>query len=98
MILSINYIADWKYIRHCKAQIEKYVFCKNSTRIEHNYRVGDSVITMNNRAFKYKTPFKGTYETVQTWTNGTITLQTGVLTTIINIRLIKSYKNNTKLE
>ena len=36
------------------------------------------------RAYKYKTPFKGLYEIVQTWTNGLVRLQTGAVTTSVN--------------
>ena len=60
MILPINHIADWKYILQSKqAQIEKYAIYENSTRINHNYRVGDQVMIGNKTSFKYETPFKG---------------------------------------
>ena len=48
--------------------------------------------------FKYETPFKFPYESFQTWTNGTIILQTGAVTTRINIPRIKHYYNLTDLE
>ena len=53
MILPINHIADWVYIRQRKqAKIEKYVICKNSIKINHNYRIGNQVIIRNNAAYK----------------------------------------------
>ena len=55
-------------------------------------------MTINIRTFKYETLFKVTYEIVQTWTNVTITLQTGVLTNIINTHHIMPFKNNTEVE
>ena len=44
--------------------------------------------------FKYETPFKGLHESVQTWKNGSVTLQTGVVMTIVNILHIKRYESN----
>ena len=45
MILPINNKEDWGYIHQRKqSQIEKYVIRKNSTRIDHNYRVVDEVV------------------------------------------------------
>ena len=42
-------------------------------------------------AYKYKTPYRGPYKIVQTWTNDTVTLRTGAVTMIIIIRNIKAY-------
>ena len=42
---------------------------------------------------KYETLFRGPYEIVQTWENGTFTLQTGAVTKIINIRNIEPYND-----
>ena len=47
-------------------------------------------------AFEYKTPFKGPHEIFQMWKNGTVTLQTGAVTTRVIIRRIEHYKNNTE--
>ena len=46
-------------------------------------------MTQTKSVYKYKTPNRGPYEIVQTWTNGTVTLRTGAVTIIINIRNIK---------
>ena len=79
-----------------QAKIEKYVIRKKSTRIDHNYRVGDQVMIKIKTEFKYETPFKGLYEIVQMWTNGSVTLRTGAVTTRVNISCIKPNKNNTE--
>ena len=42
-------------------------------------------------ACKYEYPFKGPYKIVKIRTNKTVTLQTGLVTTIMNIRRIKPY-------
>ena len=66
MILPINHIADWKYIRqHKQAQTEKTVIREKSTRIDHNNRVAYRVMIRKHRALKYEKPFKGAYEIVQ---------------------------------
>ena len=47
MILPIDHIADWIYIHQRKqAQIDKEIICEKTTRIYHNYRVGDKVMTL----------------------------------------------------
>ena len=42
--------------------------------------------------FKYETPFKVPYETVQKWTNKTVTIQMKAVTDRLNIRRLKPYK------
>ena len=44
-------------------------------------------------AYRYETPFKILYEIFHTWTNGTVTLQIGSVTTKINIRNTRTYNN-----
>ena len=53
----------------------------------------DKVLTRNKSAYKYENPSKGLYEIDKMWTNGTITLQTVAVTTIINIGNIKPFNN-----
>ena len=62
MILPINHIANWRYIRQRKkSQIDKYVIRENTTRIDHYYRVGDKLMTKTKSAYKYENLFKGPY-------------------------------------
>ena len=42
-------------------------------------------------AYKYETLLKGLYEIFHTWINGTSTLQTGAVTTRVNIINIRPY-------
>ena len=94
MILPINHIADWRYIRQRKhAQTNKDVNSKNTTRRDHDYRVGDKVTTNNRSAYKYETPLRGPYKIVRTWKNWTVTLRTGVVTHRTNIHNIKPYND-----
>ena len=65
MILHINHVEGWRYICQRKqTQINKDITRENTTRIYHNYRVGDKVMTNNSSAYKYKTPLRGPYENV----------------------------------
>ena len=94
MILPINHIENWRHICQRKqSQIEKDVTCKNSTRINFNFNIGDKVIVGEKKAYKYETSFKGPYEIVQTWTNGTVTILTGAVTVQLNIIRIKPYNS-----
>ena len=94
MILPINHIANWKYIRQQKqAQIEKGLICENSTRIDDDYNIGDKVMVRMNQYYKYKTLFQGPYEIIQVRTNRTVTIQTGAVTARLNIRFLKPYNN-----
>ena len=53
MILPINHIENWIYIRQWKqAYNEKDVIRENSTGIDHNYRVGDKFTVRRNQAYK----------------------------------------------
>ena len=46
-------------------------------------------MTQTKSAFKYKTLYRGPYKIVETWTNGTVTLIMGAVTTRVNICNIK---------
>ena len=53
MIPPINHLSDWRYIRQCKqSQIEKYIIRENNTKINHEYIVGDKVLTRTKSAYK----------------------------------------------
>ena len=65
MILPINHTANWRLICQLKqAQKDKEVIHENSTRVNHDYRIGDwFMVRLKN--FEYETPFKGPYEILQ---------------------------------
>ena len=69
--------------------LKKIKICENTAIIDQDYKVGDKVITKKKSVNKYETPVKAMYEIVQTWTNSTVTLQTGAVITRMNIRNIK---------
>ena len=72
-------------------QIDNAIIWGNTNRIDHDYRVGYKLITLTKSEYKLKTPYRYPYEIVQTWTNVTITLQTGVLENIINTHHIMPF-------
>ena len=94
MILPINHVVYWSYIPQRKqTQINKDFNRENNTRIDYDYRVEDKVMIKYRSACKYETPFRGLYEIVQTWKNGTVTLRMVAVTHRINIRNIKPYND-----
>ena len=47
MILPINHVADWRYIRQRKqTQIDNDAIQEKNNRINHDYRVIDTVLTL----------------------------------------------------
>ena len=46
-----------------------------------------------NQGYKCETPFQGPYEIVQMWTKRNVTIQMGAVTSRINIRRKKPYRN-----
>ena len=60
MILPINHVPDWRYIRqHKQAQIYNDVIRENANRIDHDYIVGDKVTAKTKLEFKYKFLYRG---------------------------------------
>ena len=48
-----RYMIPWRYIRQRKqTQINKYLYCENTTRIDHGYRVREKVTTKMRSASK----------------------------------------------
>ena len=92
MIPPVNHIENWRYMRQQKqTQIEIYVIRENSTRIDHNYNIGDKLLFRINQAYKYETPFQGPYEIFHMWMNRAFTIRTGAVTATLNIRHTKPY-------
>ena len=62
MILLIKHKADWELIgQKNQMKINKYNTHKNSTIVDHNYKVRDKVIIKNNAALKYETLSSGQF-------------------------------------
>ena len=52
----------------------------------------------NNDAYKYDTPYKGSFLIMQCWTNGTVILQCGPTKIRHNTCWIKPYTSDTNVE
>ena len=47
---------------------------------------------INKSSYKYEGPFKKMHEIIETWNDGTVTLQMGATADILNIQQIRLYK------
>ena len=52
----------------------------------------------NHTVYKYETPYNGPFVITRCFTNGAVKLQYGAIQITYNIRLIKLYKSDTKVE
>jgi hypothetical protein len=93
MILPIEHIADWQMIKHRKQQlINKNNERENAKRINYDYKVGDRVLIYTPDPNKMEQPREGPYPVIQVHTNGTVTLQKGLVTQRYNIRQIVPFQ------
>jgi hypothetical protein len=90
MLLPIKIKTDWARIRQRKQDIINVNNRKeNSRRIEHEYRVGDKVILEKPGLIsKLSAPRTGPYWITDTYTNGTVHIQRGVVNERVNIRCL----------
>ena len=99
MILLIKHTVDWKLIRQWKkTQVNRDNTQENKHKVDCDYKVGDKVVLTNHTAYKYETPYKGPFFMTQCFSNVTVMLQYGVTQIQYDIRRIKPYKSNTKVE
>ena len=79
-------------------QINRYNARENKHRVEYDYKVGNKVILTKQTVQKYKTPYTVNVVITPCFTNGTVLLQCGVIQITYNIRRVKHYKYDTKVE
>jgi hypothetical protein len=94
MLLPIQIKTDWAQIRQRKQDIINVNNCnKNEKRIEHEYRVGETVL-LEKPGFisKLSAPRTGPYRITHTYTNGTVRIQRGIVNERVNIQHLTSYK------
>ena len=65
---------------------------RKQKKVDYEYQVGDKVMLNNKSAYKYKTSCKGSYEIIQIWTNGMVTIPMGATIDRISIHQINPYK------
>jgi hypothetical protein len=94
MLLPIQFKADWARIRQRKQDIINVNNRKeNSKRIKHEYRVGEEVLLEKpGQISKLSAPRTGPYRITETYTNGTVCIQRGVVNERVNIRRLTPYR------
>ena len=99
MILPIKHRVYWGLIRQRK---QKQINIENTRENKHiadyEYKVGDKVMLTNHTVYIYETLYKGPFVITQCFTNGTVNLQCDAIKIKYNIRCIKPYKSDTKVE
>jgi hypothetical protein len=96
MIWNIQYQADWKYLKEKKQKlINKRNETENKNRKEHDYAVGDLVLTNKADVYKAEQPREGPYEIIRVHTNGTVTIQKGAIIERLNIHQIAPFHRMT---
>ena len=81
MILPIEHISNCKLIwQNKQSQINDDNILENMSTVDYGYQVRDKVMIRNNAAYKYKTPYKGSYKIIQCWTNVTVKLKMSTTT------------------
>ena len=94
MLLPIQLKTDWARIRQRKQDIINANNKKeNAKRIEHEYRVGEKVLLEKPGLIsKLSAPRTGPYRITETYANGTVRIQRGIVNERVNIRRLTPYK------
>jgi transposase InsO family protein len=92
-IMNSAFEADWNFIRQRKQDlIRKNNLRENAKRISHEYKVNDKVLMSTTGLSKYSNdPWTGPYTITKVNTNGTIQIRNGIVTELVNIRLVKPF-------
>ena len=96
MILPMQHVAEWEYIRARKqGRIDASNTRENRSRVEHDYKVNDQVLVFDSNEINRKMdcPSHGPYKITEVHTNGTVCLEykSGVTSDMINIRRLSPY-------
>ena len=99
MIIQIKHRVDWELIRHQKqTQIIRDNARENKHIFEYDYKFGYKFMLTNHTAYKYEMTYKVHFAIKHCFTNRTVILQYVVTQIQYNIRRIKLYKSDTKVE
>ena len=92
-ILNVQHLADWRYIQSQKQDLININNKReNSKRREHTYAINDLVLVKQAQTSKYgTTQYKGPYNILKVYDNGTVRLRMGNIMDTYNIRQIKPY-------
>ena len=94
-IMNLTFDANWQLIRQRKqAAIQKNNKAENKKRVEHDYKIHDSVLVRNEQSTKFgQDAYNGPWTILEVRNNGTVKIQKGSITDIYNIRNITPYKS-----
>ena len=93
MILPLKFKADWAMIqaRH-QEEIERNNRRENAKRLDHTYKVGDTVSKRTGGTLpKLRRKREGPYTVTAVHNNGTISIRRGPITERLNIRRVDPY-------
>ncbi len=92
LIFNIQHFAIWDVLRQRK---EKLILennkRENAKSIRHQYSAGDKVMLHIGTEYKYEEPYTGQHTIIETFPNGTVSLQVGPVLDRVNIRRIHPY-------
>ena len=71
---------------------------ENKHIVDYDYKFRYKVMLNNHISYKYETPYNGPFVIKQCFINGTVKLQCAAIQSTYNIRCIKPYKLDTKVE
>jgi hypothetical protein len=97
MLLPIQYKVDWAQVVQKKHdQVHKDNKRENNQRVPYEYKVGDRVLLSKPGTLpKMVTPREGPYEVLNVYTNGTVRIARGPVSTRVNIRRLRPYFDST---
>ena len=91
--LNIAHDANWRYIKERKQRLIKINNIReNRKRVPYEYQIGDKVIVKGDHSAKYaNVAYKGPYTVTAVNNNGTVRVDMGIITDVINIRNVHPY-------
>ena len=99
IILLIKHRVDWELIRQIKqTQINRDSTRENKHRVDYYYKLGGKFMITYHTSYKYETPYKGHFVIKKCITSGTVMSQYGPTKIRHDIRRIKPYKSDYKVE
>ena len=92
--MNLTFDANWQLIRQRKqATIHKNNQAENNKKIQHEYRVNDTVLVKNERSTKFgQDTYNSPWKILEVRNNGTVKVKKGAITDIYNIRNVTPYK------
>jgi len=97
MLFDILFVADWKQIgEYRQHQTDRSNKCENSTRVDYDYKVGDKILICKYGILHKEESIwrKDPWIITTVHTNGTIRIQCGTKSEIMNIRRVTLFSED----